>query len=422
MTAELAIGVGVRELVPGDPEELGRLAARLAVFGGGMSEAGGKLANVHAAGWTGPASDAFQGLVGEQPAKYRTAGSSFEHAVSAIRAYAAVLRHAQTDAGRAVAMFEQASRESERWQHARATHDHAVRAAQATGDRPPDGPAPPASDPAASDLTASHQLLSDARSAVRAQGQIAAAALSSAAEAAPHKPGLLDSMIGGIGDVFDDAGHGLSAAWTATTGFLDDAAGWVKDGLERYGTDILQIAAGGLLVVAGVELLVLAAGMEVVGVTADATGVGAIVGVPLNLGGIAVAGGGIILITGGGALLMAGASNLNDDINEAGSDSGSTADPAKETQEKVDNVLKDTKQGKVKDSDQRIKDGGDAAANSDFDELADGLPVDTYPNGARVVHRPDGTTVTYYPKSSGGFPTVKIDPPGGGIPVKVRYP
>jgi hypothetical protein len=286
-----------------------------------MSEAGGRLGDVHASGWTGPASDAFAGLVGEQPAKYRAAGGSFEHAVSAIRAYAAVLRHAQGDAGRAVAMFEQASRESERWQHARAAHEQAVRSAQASGDRPPDGPAPPASDPAGGDLGASHRLLSDARSAVRAQGQIAAAALSSAAEAAPHKPGLLDSMIGGIGDVFDDVGHGLSAAWTATTGALEDAAGWIKDGLERYGTDVLQIAAGGLLVVAGVELLVLAAGMEVVGVTADATGVGAIVGVPLNLGGIAVAGGGLLLITGGGALLMAGASNLADDADDAGSDS-----------------------------------------------------------------------------------------------------
>jgi hypothetical protein len=412
----------VRELVPGDPEELGRLAARLAVFGGGMSEAGGRLANVHASGWTGPASDAFAGLVGEQPAKYRAAGSAFEHAVSAIRGYAAVLRHAQADAGRAVAMFEQATRESGRWQHARAAHEHAVRSARGAGVPPPARPAPPATDPAGSDLAASRQVLSDARSAVRAQGQIAAAALSSAAQAAPHEPGLLDSVIGGIGDVFDDVGHGLSGAWTATSGFLQDAAGWVKDGFERYGTDVLQIAAGGLLVVAGVELLVLAAGMEVVGVAADATGVGAVVGVPLNLGGIAVAGGGLLLIAGGGALLMAGASNLADDADQSGSDSGSTADPAKETQDKVDNVLKDTKQGKVKDSDQRIKDGGDAAANGDFDDLADGLPVDTYPNGARVVHRPDGTTVTYYPKSSGGYPTVKIDPPGGGIPVKVRYP
>jgi len=421
LTVELGIGVGARELVPGDPEELGRLAARLAVFGGGMSEAGGKLANVHAAGWTGPASDAFAGLVGEQPAKYRTAGSSFEHAVSAIRAYAAVLRHAQSDAGRAVAMFEQASRESERWQHARTTHERAVRSAQATGDRPPDGPAPPASDPAGSDLAASHRLLSDARSAVRAQGQIAAAALSSAAEAAPHEPGLLDSMIGGIGDVFDDVGDGLSAAWTATTGFLDDAAGWVKDGLERYGTDVLQIAAGGLLVVAGVELLVLAAGMEVVGVTADATGVGAIVGVPLNLGGIAVAGGGILLITGGGALLMAGASNLADDANESGSDSGSTADPAKETQEKVDDVVKDAKQGPNKKSDQRYKDGGDTQAHKDFDHLTEGAKVEDKGGGVRVGTRPDGTKVTYYPKSSGGHPTVRIDTPGGKNPIKIRY-
>gem|GEM_PF-4556665 len=54
--------------------------------------------------------------------------------------------------------------------------------------------------------------------------------------------------------------------------------------------------------------------MEVVGVTADATGVGAVVGVPLNSGGLAVGGTGIVLILSGGALLMEGASDLGDDM------------------------------------------------------------------------------------------------------------
>jgi hypothetical protein len=418
---ELAPGVGALDLIPGNPEELGRHAARLSVFGEGMSEAGTKLADVDAAGWTGPAADAFQGLVGEQPAKYRTAGTSFEQAVSAIRAYAAVLRHAQADAGRAVQMFEDASRQSEQWQRSRASHEAAVRSAQEAGDPPPSGPAPPSSDPAAHDLAASRNLLSDARSAVRAQGQIAASALASAADAAPDEPGLLSRAVGGIGDFVGGIGHGLSAAFHATAGALEDAGAWVVDGFERYGTSLLEIAGGALAIVAGAELLMIAAGMEVVGVTADATGVGAVVGVPLNLGGLAVGGAGIVLIVGGGALLMQGASDLGDDINEARSEPSAEEQARDETQGKVDDVLKDSTQGKVKDSDQRIKEGGDEAAGRDFDELADGLPVDQYPNGARVVNRPDGTRVTYYPKSSGGFPTVRIDRPGGGPPIKIRY-
>jgi hypothetical protein len=421
---DLAPGVGALDLIPGDPDELGRLAARLSVFGEGMSDAGTTLADVEAVGWTGPAADAFQGLVGEQPAKYRTAGTSFEHAASAIRAYAAVLRHAQSDAGRAVTMYESASAESARWQRSRTAHDNAVTTAEAAGDPPPSGPAPPASDPAAADLAASQNLLSDARSSVRAQGQIAASALSSAADAAPDEPGLFDRAVGGIGDFVGGIGDGLSAAWNATGGALEDAAAFVVDGFERFGSSLLEVAGGALIIIAGAELLVLAAGMEVVGVAADATGVGAVVGVPLNVGGLAVGGAGIVLILGGGALLMEGASDLGDDINESSGDGGASAeDQARdETQGKVDDVLEGAKQGKVRDSDQRIKEGGNDAAGRDFDDLADGLPVDQYPNGARVVNRPDGTRVTYYPESSGGSPTVRIDRPGGGPPIKIRYP
>jgi hypothetical protein len=421
---ELAPGVGALELIPGNPDELGRLAARLSVFGEGMSEAATTLADVEAVGWTGPAADAFQGLVGDQPAKYRAAGSSFEQAVSAIRSYAAVLRHAQADAGRAVAMFEAATRESEQWQRERTAHDADVRSARAAGDPPPSGPAPPATNPAAAGLAASHTLLADARASVRAQGQIAATALAAAAEAAPSEPGLLDRTIGGIGDFVGGIGEELSAAWSATGAALSDAAGFIVDGFERYGASVLKIVAGALVVAVGVQVVIVGVGMAGAGVVLDATGVGAVVGVPLNLGGVAVAGGGVILIIGGGALLMQGMSDLGDDINESrgSEESSSGSDAAQETQEKVDDILQDAKQGKVKDSDQRIKDGGNDAAARDFDELADGLPVDSYPNGARVVYRPDGTTVTYYPQSSGGVPTVRIDRPGNPVPIKVRYP
>jgi hypothetical protein len=53
VSIDLAAGVRARDLVPGDPDELDRLAARLSVFANGMADAAAKLGDVEAAGWTG---------------------------------------------------------------------------------------------------------------------------------------------------------------------------------------------------------------------------------------------------------------------------------------------------------------------------------------------------------------------------------
>ena len=237
MAAELAAGATARDLVPGDPDELDRLAARLSVFASGMSDAADKLGNVEAAGWTGPAAQAFSTLVGEEPRKYRAAGSSFGEAVSALHAYTGVLRCAQADAGRAVTLVESADRESQHWRGQRAAHDADVRAARADGGPPPDGPGPPASDPGGADRAAAQRLLGDAREQVRAQGRVMAAALSAAADDAPEKPGLLDRVVDGVGDFFGGVWEGVKGigdtvvmlAKLSKIRALIDPEGWRRD-------------------------------------------------------------------------------------------------------------------------------------------------------------------------------------------------
>jgi hypothetical protein len=237
LSAELLSGATARDLVPGDPDALDRLAARLDVLARGMSDAARKLGDVEAAGWSGPAADAFSALVGEQPKKYRTAGSAFEEAVSALHAYTRVLREAQADAGRARTLAGTAQDESDRWRSARTAYDADSRTASANGDSPPDGPVPPASDPSAADRYASQQLLSDARERVRTQGQAMAAALNAAADAAPDKPGLFHSIIHGAGEFFGGVWEGIKGlgdivvllAKLSPIRRMVDPVGWARD-------------------------------------------------------------------------------------------------------------------------------------------------------------------------------------------------
>jgi len=274
-----------------------------------MGEAGTKLADVHAAGWQGPAATAFTRLVGDQPPKFRTAGTAFGQAAGAIRTYAAVLRAAQKDAGRAVALFEDAQAQSQRWRYASTVHADAVRAAQTAGDPPPSTPAPPDSDPAAGDLAASQRLLSDARSRVRAHGRLAAATLAAASENAPDKPGLLSSVIGGVGDALGGAGHVLSAAWTTTGAALADGGAFLLGGFEDA-LPYLEVALGAVAVVVGANLVIGAVVVEVGVVVLAGTGVGIPVAVGLQVVDAGAAVGGVLLIVGGTWAIQDGISRM----------------------------------------------------------------------------------------------------------------
>jgi hypothetical protein len=305
MASDLAVGARPLDLVPGNPDELDRLAARLSTFAIGMADAAYELGSIRAGEWRGPAGDAFRTLISDQPRNYDDAADAFSRAAAALSRYAHAVREAQADAGIAISLHEQAHRDTEAWKEEWDRHHAEVEAATASGTAP-SSPRPADADPGAGDRARAQRRLEDARLVVDSQGRTAASALLDAGEAAPKKPGLLDSIIGGAGD-----------AWSAFTGVLEDAGDWVVDTLDDVsawlagvGPSLLEIVGGVGLIIVGGAIMVAAGGMEVVGVGLDATGVGALGGVPLNLAGVAVFTGGLAVAGGGAALLGHGIGGL----------------------------------------------------------------------------------------------------------------
>jgi hypothetical protein len=86
----------------------------------------------------------------------------------------------------------------------------------------------------------------------------------------------------------------------------------------------------------------------------------------------------------------------------------------------VNDLLADATPGKSGKSVQYSKPGGFQRANADFDALTRGAPVKDHGGGIRSSTLSDGSTVSVRPSSSGGQPTVQVNPPSGRA-IKVRY-
>ncbi len=287
MGSDLAVGARPLDLVPGNPEDLDRLASRLSTFAVGMAEAADHLGSIKAGEWKGPAGDAFRTLIGEQPDKYDRAAFAFSQASTALSRYASALREAQADVQRAIHIHEQAERETQAWNREWDRHDAEVKAATASG-AAPSSPRPAGTDPGAGDRARAQRLLDDARLVVDSQGRAAASALLDVQETAPKEPGLLDSVLGAAGD-----------AWSAFTGFLalEDAGSWVADTwddvsswLEEVGRSLLEALASAPLVIAGGAMIVVGGVLIVGGVAIAVTTAGTLVWVvtPVAVGGAAL--------------------------------------------------------------------------------------------------------------------------------------
>jgi hypothetical protein len=83
-------------------------------------------------------------------------------------------------------------------------------------------------------------------------------------------------------------------------------------------------------------------------------------------------------------------------------------------------ILKDAKPGKVSSSRQYDKQGGFDQANKDFDAMTRGAKVEARGGGLRTSELPDGSKVIVRPSSSGGQPTLEIQPVSGKT-IKIRY-
>jgi hypothetical protein len=91
--------------------------------------------------------------------------------------------------------------------------------------------------------------------------------------------------------------------------------------------------------------------------------------------------------------------------------------PAPATKEEI---LKDAKPGKVSSSRQFEKKGGIDQANKDFDAMTEGAKVQDRGGGLRTAEMPDGSKVIVRSRSSGGQPTLEIQPLSGKT-TKIRY-
>jgi hypothetical protein len=118
-----AVTPGARpaDLVPGEPDEIDRLAARLTRIAATASDAGSRLSTLDAEVWTGESAQVFQGAIGDVPIRLGRAAGAFGSAARALTAYARALREGQATAAGAVRMVEQATPDTLAADQARAT-------------------------------------------------------------------------------------------------------------------------------------------------------------------------------------------------------------------------------------------------------------------------------------------------------------
>lgn len=233
----LSAGATVRDLVPGSPADLDRLAARSRTVAAGLGGAAARVRAVDGGEWVGPAGDAFRAAVDIEPAKYDDAATAFAATSSAVSSYAGVLREAQATARHAIALYEDAAQLTDSWRDSVARYDGAVPEAAAADDpaKVVDGlRRPSAYDPGSDDRARAESLLVDAQGRVADAGRTAARAIAAAWESAPREPHWWEKA----GHFVAEIGRG---AWEATTGLVEfawqvstvrllvDPVGWTRD-------------------------------------------------------------------------------------------------------------------------------------------------------------------------------------------------
>jgi uncharacterized protein YukE len=239
------------QLVCGDPAAIRGNAQALRARGTHAEQAGDGLVDIDTGGWTGAAADAFRDKFSYEPNKWYAAANSLATAADALTGYADTLQWAQGQAAEAIRLWDAADAES-----ARARRAYEQRAAQAA----PGQALPAFVDTGAAGRQAAQDVLRIARGQVVRAGDAAARFLAQEAGAAPEKSSWLDKL----GGLARDVGAG------------------VVNGLASAGNAMLNHPGETAAMVGGVALTAVSAGGEGLGVALDATGVGAVAGVPLN--------------------------------------------------------------------------------------------------------------------------------------------
>jgi hypothetical protein len=102
-------GAAPADLVPGDPDEVDRVALRLARVAASASDAADTLRVLDTDVWTGESAQLYRSAIGDVPARLTTAASAFGAAAQALRDYARALREGRSAAVSAVRMVERST-------------------------------------------------------------------------------------------------------------------------------------------------------------------------------------------------------------------------------------------------------------------------------------------------------------------------
>ncbi|MFI9387635.1 putative T7SS-secreted protein [Kutzneria sp. NPDC052558] len=274
MPAELGETNNPKDLVPGNPGSLTSIYPAWRQYGDALHQAGAGLSRIDTTeGWSGPAGDAFRAKFEGQPGKWLEAGDCFHEAAAALERYATTLTWAQGQAAQAI----------QQWNTAEAATRQATD--QHTRDEQTAGHQLPFNDPGAAGRQAAQQTLNAARAQLRSAGDGAAATIGAARDKAPEEPGFWSE----VGDFFSDLGAGLA-----------NAAGTVVNAVASYGNAMIHHPLDTATTIAGAALTVVGAGGEVGGIALDATGAGAVLGVPTNIASAGVIATGMAMTAAGG--------------------------------------------------------------------------------------------------------------------------
>ncbi|MEU8229173.1 putative T7SS-secreted protein [Actinoplanes sp. NPDC048967] len=271
--AELGETDDPRALVPGDPGGVRADAGTLGRRAQNAERAGDGLIDIDTGAWEGKAGQAFRDKFSYEPSKWYDAANCLQTAADALSTYAATLEWAQGRAAEAIRMWHAAQTASQR---ARQAYDQV--AAQATTAQA----IAPFIDPGDAGRQAAHDALSGARRQVAEPAGAAARVLNAEANAAPEESGWLDD----VGDFFTDVGAD------------------VVNSLASVGNAMLHHPGEVAAAAAGIGLTMVSAGGDGLGLALDATGVGAVAGVPLNIVSTAGIVAGVSITTAAGASLL----------------------------------------------------------------------------------------------------------------------
>ncbi|GDY33442.1 hypothetical protein GTS_50750 [Gandjariella thermophila] len=229
-----------------------------------------------------------------QPAKWLEAGDCFHCAADALENYVSTLQWAavgQQQASESIKLWNEGQAATNQ---AKAEHEQAVRqaqqeaAAKTASGTPTVAPNIPFTDPGEAKRQTARDTLDRARSQLNSAGNTAADAVAKARDKAPEKPGFWSH----VGDFFSDLGHGI-----------ENVGADVLNGLASVGNAAANHPGDVLLAAGGAALTAVSAAGDGLGAVLDATGVGAVAGVPLNA--VSTAG-----VAAGGSMVVAAMGDL----------------------------------------------------------------------------------------------------------------